>query len=149
MPADIDGAVMHAARPSAAACKKSLRGASEMRTGWSEPALPAAPETTSSNQNRSAAADGPDEAASSRISRIELESFGAARRLPLARRSLMAAKVAMLEERLFDREGQQQPGLSGEGAIRLLGQINDLRHDLGWLRLDLGHHHIWPADIAS
>jgi hypothetical protein len=61
----------------------------------------------------------------------------------------MGGKVAIWEGRLFDSEGQPRPGLSDEVATTLLREINDLRHDLGWLALDLGHHHIWPANIAS
>jgi hypothetical protein len=75
----------------------------------------------------------------------EWESFGVARRLPLAQRCVMAGKVAILEGRLFDVEGHARPGLSVEVATTLLGEINDLRRHLGWLALDLGHHHIWPA----
>jgi hypothetical protein len=61
----------------------------------------------------------------------------------------MANKVALLEGGLFDDEGHLRPGLSDEVATRRLGKINDLRGDLGWLRLDLHHHYVWPADIAS
>jgi hypothetical protein len=78
-----------------------------------------------------------------------VESFGIARRLPIAQRSIKAGKVAILERRLFDMEGPARPELSDEVTATLLGEINDLRRDLGWLALDLGHHHIWPADIAS
>jgi hypothetical protein len=79
----------------------------------------------------------------------EFESFGVARRLPLAQRSLTAGKLAILEGRLFDLEGHPRPGLSDQAATTLLGEINDLRHHLGWLALDLDHHAIWPAHPAS
>jgi hypothetical protein len=79
----------------------------------------------------------------------EFESFGVARRLPLAQRSVTAAKVAVLEGRLFDGQGHPWPGLSDRAATDLLGEINDLRRRLGWLALDLDHHHIWPAPLAS
>jgi hypothetical protein len=78
-----------------------------------------------------------------------LASFGVPRRLPLAERTVKAGKVAILEGRLFDIEGHSRPGLSDQVAATLLRDINDLRHALGWLALDLGHHHIWPAHIAS
>jgi hypothetical protein len=78
-----------------------------------------------------------------------MESFGVARRLPLAQRSLTAGKVAVLEGRLFDLEGHPRPGLSNQLATTLLCEINDLRHHLGWLALDLDHHHIWPGHLAS
>jgi hypothetical protein len=78
-----------------------------------------------------------------------LASFGVPRRLPLAERTVMAGKVTILEGRLFDVDGHPRPGLSDQMATTLLGEINDLRHDLGWLALNLGHHHIWPAHVAS
>jgi hypothetical protein len=78
-----------------------------------------------------------------------LQSFGVRRRLPLAQRSAVAGKVAILEGRLFDRDGHRRPALSDEAAVNLLGEINDLRHNLGWLALDLAHHHMWPANVAS
>ena len=112
-------------------------------------AMSAAPDATSSNQSGAAAAHISGHAGSSTVGRIELESFGVARRLPLAQRSLIAGKVAMLEGRLYDGEGHQRPGLSDEMATTLLGEINDLRRHLGWLALDLDHHHIWPAPLAS
>jgi hypothetical protein len=58
-------------------------------------------------------------------------------------------KVAVLEGRLFDGQGHPRPGLSDHAATDLLGQINDLRRRLGWLALDLDHHHIWLASLAS
>jgi hypothetical protein len=83
------------------------------------------------------------------LAETELESFGVARRLPLAQRSVTAGKVAILEGRLFDLEGHPRRGLSDQAATTLLGEINDLRHHLGWLALDLDHHHTWPAHLAS
>jgi hypothetical protein len=80
--------------------------------------------------------------------RTEVESYGMPRRLPLAQRSLMARKVAVLEGRLFDDEGHLRQGLSDEVSTRLI-EINALRRDLGWLSLDLHHDYVWPADIAS
>ena len=112
-------------------------------------AMSAAPDATSLNK-----ADRPPP--TSRITpgaaplvETELESFGVARRLPLAQRSLTVGKVAVLEGRLFDRQGHPRSRLSDHAATTLLGQINDLRRQLGWLALDLDHHHIWPAPLAS
>ena len=82
-------------------------------------------------------------------SRTEVDSYGLAPRLPLAQRSVLVGKVAGLEGRLFDGEGHLRPGLSHELAYTLLSEINDLRHDLGWLSLDLHHHQVWPAHLAS
>jgi hypothetical protein len=61
----------------------------------------------------------------------------------------MASKLKTLEASLFDTEDRLRRGLSDEVMGALLSQINDLRHDLGWLGLDLDHHHIWPTDTAS
>jgi hypothetical protein len=61
----------------------------------------------------------------------------------------MASKLATLEESLFDTEDRLRPGLSDELMGALLSEINDLRHHLGWLGLDLGHHHVWPTDTTS
>ena len=81
--------------------------------------------------------------------RTEVESYGIARRLPLAQRSLTARKVALLEGRLFDDAGHLRQGLSDEVTSTRLVEINDLRRDLGWLSLDLHHDYVWPTDLAS
>jgi hypothetical protein len=70
-------------------------------------------------------------------------------RLPLARRSAVVQKVTRLEGRLFDEQGLVRLGVSPELACAWLDEINHLRRQLGWLRLDLHHRHIWPADLAS
>jgi hypothetical protein len=86
---------------------------------------------------------------SSKTGRPELEHYGLARRLPLAQRSAMVQKVAWLEDRLFDDDGHRRQRLTEEVAGVLLNEINNLRHDLGWLLLDQHHDRIWPTDIAS
>jgi hypothetical protein len=83
------------------------------------------------------------------VGRTGLESFGVPNRLPLSQRSALTAKVALLEGRLFDGEGHRRHHLSDEQAGTLLSEINDLRHDLGWLGVDMRYQHTWPADIAS
>jgi hypothetical protein len=85
----------------------------------------------------------------STANRSELASFGVPRRLPLPERTIKAEKVAILEGRLFDIDDHSRPRLSDQVATTLLAEINQLRHDLGWLGLDLGHHHVWPAHLAS
>src|SRR5262249_56728156 len=80
-------------------------------------------------------------------SSTELAGYGLVRRLPLAQRSVLARKVALLEGRLFDEDGRLRPDLGDEVAGMLLGEINDLRHDLGWLSVDLRRHHTWPTDV--
>ena len=77
------------------------------------------------------------------------ESYGVPRRLPLAQRSAMAGKVTALEGRLFDHDGHVRRGLDAEMVDGLLTQINELRHDLGWLWLDRHHQPIWPQHIAT
>jgi hypothetical protein len=61
----------------------------------------------------------------------------------------MAGKVALLEARLFDHEGHLRQDLSDEAASTQLGEINDLRRDLGWLSLDLHHDYVWPGNLAA
>jgi hypothetical protein len=84
-----------------------------------------------------------------RANRTELERGKVPLRLPLAQRSRTATKVARLEGRLFDDEGHLRQGLSDKAVNRRLGEINDLRRDLGWLSLDVHHHYVWPAAVAS
>jgi hypothetical protein len=81
-------------------------------------------------------------------SSTELSGYGLARRPPLAQRSLLARKVTLLEGRLFDQDGRLRRDLGDEVAGPLLGEINDLRHHLGWLKVDLPHHHTWPTDVV-
>jgi hypothetical protein len=78
-----------------------------------------------------------------------MESYDMPRRLPLAKRSALIQKLALLEGRLFDKEDRVHRDVSEEVAGARLNEINGLRHDLGWLQLDLGHHHIWPAEMVS
>jgi hypothetical protein len=68
-------------------------------------------------------------------------------RLPLAQRTVVVGKVTSLEARLFDRDGHLRQGLSDELVDTLLSEINDLRRDLGWLRLDRHHQQVWPAHL--
>jgi hypothetical protein len=88
-------------------------------------------------------------ARSGTTSRTEAESYGLVPRLPLAQRSVLMGKVASSEGRLFDGEGHPHQGLSDEMAGTLLSEINDLRHELGWLSLDLHHHQIWPPYLTA
>jgi hypothetical protein len=101
------------------------------------------------NQIRLAAPDSSQLATDGAATRNDFESYGMPRRLPLAQRSSMARKVALLEGRLFDDQGHLRQGLSDQVASTRLGEINDLRHDLGWLSVDAHHDYVWPADLAS
>jgi hypothetical protein len=120
-----------------------------MSTAPSGTAMSAGPDTTSLNQSGTAAAHFSAHSRSSTTSRCELASFGVPRRLPLPERTVKAGNVTILEGRLFDIDGHPRPGLSDQVATALLAEINNLRHDLGWLALDLSHHHIWPSHLAS
>lgn len=66
-----------------------------------------------------------------------------------ADRTRAIARVRHLENLLFDDTGHPRRHTSGEQATRLLTEINDLRHQLGWLCLDLEHHPCWPADAPT
>jgi hypothetical protein len=107
------------------------------------------PEARTLNPVRMSSADGPHAAGSGTAGPTRLESYGLAPRLPLFQRSVVVQRVALLEGRLFDEDGHRRRGLSDNAAVALLDEINVLRRDLGWLGLDLRHHHIWPEDLAS
>jgi hypothetical protein len=53
-------------------------------------------------------------------------------------------RVNYLERLLFDGYGHRRQPTSPERADELLCTINDLRRQLGWLRLDMQHHLCWP-----
>jgi hypothetical protein len=89
------------------------------------------------------------EGSRSSATRTQAESYGLPPRLPLAQRSVMAERVAFLETLLFDGDCHLRRGLDDERAARLLSQINNVRHDLGWLTIDRHHHPEWPEHIAS
>ena len=113
-----------------------------MPTARSGTAISAAPDATSLNKAERPRPTSRIPPGAIPLVETELESFGVARRLPLAQRSVTAGKVAALEGHLFDLEGHPRPGLSDQAATTLLGEINDLRHHLGWLALDLSHHRV-------
>ena len=53
-------------------------------------------------------------------------------------------RVNYLERLLFDGDGRLRRRTSPERADELLWAINNLRRQVGWLGLDLQHHHRWP-----
>jgi hypothetical protein len=120
-----------------------------MSTTRSGTALTAVPGAKTSNHSGTVAAALAHRLTRSADGPTELAIVGVRPRLPLAQRSAMAGKVAILESRLFDAEDHPRKGLTGEVVRLLLDEINDLRYALGWLRVDLQHHHVWPADRAS
>jgi hypothetical protein len=56
------------------------------------------------------------------------------------------AELRGLEGLLFDGDDHVRRDTSPEEADRLLGALNDLRLQLGWLCLDMGRHPCWPED---
>jgi hypothetical protein len=66
--------------------------------------------------------------------------------MTLSRTEKIAAitRVNYLERLLFDADGRLRRHTSPERADDLLWAINDLRRQVGWLRLDMQHHHCWP-----
>jgi hypothetical protein len=59
------------------------------------------------------------------------------------------AQVNDLEGVLFDGEGHVQRHTNPERANELLGAINKLRRQLGWLGLDMTHHQCWSDDVPA
>ena len=59
------------------------------------------------------------------------------------------AQVNHLERLLFDGEGHVRCHTNPERANELLGAINKLRHQLGWLCLDMAHHQCWSEDVPA
>ncbi len=106
-------------------------------------------ETKVSNATGTTGADATPVGGTGIAGRTGMESYGLPSRLPLAERRIAAQRVVQMEGRLFDGEGHQRSSLSEEAAGALLSEINDLRRDLGWLRLDRRHQPVWPEDIAS
>jgi hypothetical protein len=53
-------------------------------------------------------------------------------------------RVSYLERLLFDGDGSLRRQISAERADELLWAINDLRRQVGWLQLDMQHHHCRP-----
>ena len=56
-------------------------------------------------------------------------------------------RVNYLERLLFDGDGRIRRHTSAERADELLWAINNLRRQLGWLGLDMQHHHCWPDNV--
>ena len=58
-------------------------------------------------------------------------------------------QVNHLEGALFDGEGHVQRQTNPERANELLGAINKLRRQLGWLSLDMSHHQCWSDEVPA
>jgi hypothetical protein len=59
------------------------------------------------------------------------------------------AQVNHLERLLFDDEGRLRRRTNPELADELLGAVNNLRRQLGWLCLDMAHHQCWSEDVPA
>jgi hypothetical protein len=59
------------------------------------------------------------------------------------------AKVRYLEQDLFDQDGHIRRGVTRTAAEETVALINDLRHRLGWLQIDLEGRWRWPERAAS
>jgi hypothetical protein len=68
-------------------------------------------------------------------------------RLTPPEKTAAVAKVGCLERDLFDGDRVRHT-LSRDQAENLVGQINDLRHALGWLLIDLDRRWRWPRQAA-
>jgi hypothetical protein len=62
-----------------------------------------------------------------------------------AEKTTAITKVRYLERELFDDSGHIRRGISRSAAEEMVVLINDLRHALGWLEIDIDGHWRWPA----
>jgi hypothetical protein len=69
--------------------------------------------------------------------------------LPRAEKTAAAAKVRYLERELFDDGGHIRRGVTPARAAEIVALINDLRHALGWLDIDLDGRWRWPASAGG
>jgi hypothetical protein len=65
--------------------------------------------------------------------------------LPPAEKTAAITKVRYLEQELFDDSGHIRRGITRTTAEEMVVLINDLRHALGWLEIDIDGHWRWPA----
>jgi hypothetical protein len=55
------------------------------------------------------------------------------------------SRVQFLEHETFDEGGHLRQGVDQATAELTVAQINELRHWLGWLEIDLCGRWLWPA----
>jgi hypothetical protein len=55
-------------------------------------------------------------------------------------------RIQFLEHETFVEGGHLRGGVDPDAAERTLAQINELRHLLGWLEIDLHGQWRWPAN---
>jgi hypothetical protein len=65
--------------------------------------------------------------------------------LPPAEKTAAITRVRHLERQLFDESGHIRRGIKRAAAEGMVALINDLRHVLGWLEIDIDGHWRWPA----
>ena len=61
-----------------------------------------------------------------------------------AEKAAAVTRVQFLEHETFDDGGHLRGGVDQAAAERTLVQINELRHLLGWLEIDLHGQWRWP-----
>ena len=64
--------------------------------------------------------------------------------LPPAEKTAAITKVRYVERELFDDSGHIRRGINRATADEMVVLINDLRHALGWLEIDLHGQWRWP-----
>ena len=65
--------------------------------------------------------------------------------LPPAEKTAAITKVRYLERELFDDSGHIRRRITRATAEEMVVLINDLRHALGWLEIDIDGHWRWPS----
>jgi hypothetical protein len=65
--------------------------------------------------------------------------------MSLAEKTAAITRVRYLERKIFDDSGHIRRRTDRATAEEVVGQINDLRHALGWLEIDLDGRWRWPA----
>ena len=65
--------------------------------------------------------------------------------LPPAEKTAAITRVRYLERELFDDSGHIRRRITRATAEEMVVLINDLRHALGWLEIDIDGHWRWPS----
>jgi hypothetical protein len=69
--------------------------------------------------------------------------------LPRAERTAAVNRMRYLEREVFDHSGHIQRGVTLARAEKIIALINDVRHVLGWLEIDLGGRWRWPDTVGA
>ena len=73
-------------------------------------------------------------------------SFSSANAIPPAEKAEAIALVQQMEHDTFDENGHLRSGIDQATAERVVAEINQLRHRLGWLEVDLQGRWRWPVN---